>query len=157
MYYDFSLLMFNWQKLCRLRQVTNDHQRNKYCFFLSSPLFDPAWITHMPSSTMFVYSMGWRKGKDAQQLEIQGGSLRVLAKFFLGVYLGLSRKSRGSPFCILLHLYVTKFFGSYPLPPPAPTPHVHLWEKVSWRSNLGLLFLPFSQFVYFLLLLVQWR
>ncbi len=50
----------------------------------------------------------------------RGGSLGVLAKFFLDAYLGLSKKSRGSPFCILLPFYVKNFWI---LPPPSPCPH----------------------------------
>ena len=73
--------------------------------------------------------------------------------------LAVVRKCRRVPFLYFIAFLCDKFLE---LTPSLPLPHlrVHLWEKVSWRSNLGLLFLPFSQFFIFfifLLLLLQIR
>ncbi len=67
-----------------------------------------------------------------------GGVLGVLAKFFLGGYLGLSENLVGGPlfylFCVLLHFYVTIFWT---LPLSSPLPPVCIYENY-WSIFLKL-------------------
>ena len=115
----FFPLMFNWQKLCRPRQVTNDHQRNKYCFFLSSPLFDPAWITHICPLQQCLLN-GVKKRHRCTVVGNPGGPWGFGQILLRGV-LAVVRKCRRVPFLYFIAFLCDKFLEltpSLPLPPP---------------------------------------